>query len=93
MEPLVFIHLSDIHFSKPGKLFDLDSELRNQLELDVQRMTKNFEGGANGILVCGDIAFSGSTKSNRKQVVGLRSYSEWQRLRTAAFGWCLGITI
>ena len=66
MEPLVFIHLSDIHFSKPGKLFDLDSELRNQLELDVQRMTKNFEGGANGILVCGDIAFSGSTEKSQE---------------------------
>lgn len=59
MDELVFVHLSDIHFSKPGKLFDLDSELRNQLELDVQRMTESFEETA-GILVCGDIAFSGS---------------------------------
>jgi len=59
MDKLVFLHLSDIHFSKPEPTFDLDIELRNQIELDVQRMTDGFQQ-ATGILLCGDIAFSGA---------------------------------
>jgi predicted MPP superfamily phosphohydrolase len=55
-----FIHLSDIHFTKDsgGKL-DLDEDLRNEILLDIKNNAKNIVGNAKGILVCGDIAYSG----------------------------------
>lgn len=57
---LIFLHLSDIHFKKnySGDIFDLDSDLRNQLERDAIKMAKRF-GGVSGILISGDIAYSG----------------------------------
>jgi hypothetical protein len=58
-KPLVFLHLSDIHFSKrSGRPGDLDEDLRRELEadaLDVRRAFDHFTG----ILVSGDVAFSG----------------------------------
>src|SRR5688572_22931427 len=58
--PLVLLHLSDIHFSKSlfSAPFDLDANLRNELELDIGR-TIDDVGAPAGILVAGDIAFSG----------------------------------
>ncbi len=55
-----FIHLSDIHFTKlsEGRL-DIDSDLRNEIILDIKH---NFAGKIHnpyGILICGDIAYSG----------------------------------
>jgi predicted phosphodiesterase len=60
MEKLVLIHLSDIHFSGSSgtSVHDLDSEVRNELLRDAASVTKEL-GGATGVLVTGDIAFSG----------------------------------
>jgi predicted MPP superfamily phosphohydrolase len=58
-EPLVFVHLSDIHFNKKWlDEYDLDRDLRDQLEKDVERVRKNFDS-VRGILVGGDVAFGG----------------------------------
>ena len=61
-EDLTFIHISDIHFSKrSGDKVDLDSDLRSELENDVRRMKEDLER-VNGILVTGDIGYSGQTQ-------------------------------
>lgn len=60
MEKLVLVHLSDIHFtgSSGTSVHDLDSEVRNEILRDAATVTKEL-GGATGVLVTGDIAFSG----------------------------------
>jgi hypothetical protein len=60
MEKLVLVHLSDIHFTGSSGLsvHDLDAEVRNELLRDAAERTKEL-GGATGVLVTGDIAFSG----------------------------------
>lgn len=60
VRPLVLVHLSDIHFNKRGlnDAYDLDRELRDELELDARRMAEKL-GAAHGVLVTGDIAFAG----------------------------------
>ena len=59
-ERLVLIHLSDIHFVNElaGTAYDIDEDLRNELENDVIEQKDRFEN-IHGILVTGDIAFSG----------------------------------
>jgi predicted phosphodiesterase len=60
-KPLVFLHLSDIHFSKrSGGAGDLDQDLRRELEADAKLVRKNFDH-CTGILVSGDVAFSGQS--------------------------------
>lgn len=55
---LSFIHLSDIHFNKNnGDKYDPDNELRKELLFDISNNCK-FEN-MQGVLICGDIAFSG----------------------------------
>jgi predicted phosphodiesterase len=60
MDKLVLVHLSDIHFtgSSGTSVHDLDSEVRNEILRDAATVTKDI-GGATGVLVTGDIAFSG----------------------------------
>jgi predicted phosphodiesterase len=60
MEKLVLIHLSDIHFTRTSgvSVHDLDADVRNELLRDAAVLTKEL-GGATGVLVTGDIAFSG----------------------------------
>lgn len=60
MEKVVLVHLSDIHFtgSSGTSVYDLDSEVRNEILRDAATITKEL-GGATGVLVTGDIAFSG----------------------------------
>lgn len=60
MEKLVLVHLSDIHFtgSSGTSIYDLDAEVRNEILRDAATVTKGL-GGATGVLVTGDIAFSG----------------------------------
>lgn len=60
MDKLVLVHLSDIHFtgSSGTSIHDLDAEVRNELLRDAATITKEL-GGATGVLVTGDIAFSG----------------------------------
>jgi hypothetical protein len=58
----VLLHLSDIHFHQwSGGTHDLDTDLRNELERDAREMRKKFPC-IHGILVTGDIAFSGQRK-------------------------------
>jgi len=59
-EPLMFLHLSDIHFRKwSGEPFDNNEDLRNELLIDVASFAKAL-GQPHGIFISGDIAFSGS---------------------------------
>lgn len=57
---VTFIHLSDIHFRSTtlNDPFDLDADLRLQLEADLARVRK-LAGSVTGFLITGDIAFSG----------------------------------
>lgn len=59
-DQLTFVHLSDIHFtaSVSGGPFDLDQDLRNELERDLSEMSTGRKPFA-GVLVSGDIAFQG----------------------------------
>lgn len=58
-----FLHLSDIHFRKKKgddyDPYDLDEDLRDQLELDVQRVRKLIAEPFFGIILSGDAAFAG----------------------------------
>lgn len=57
---LNLLHLSDIHFRRgiSGDVYDLDSDLRNELEYDIERMRSRLKV-VHGVLVTGDIAFAG----------------------------------
>lgn len=59
--PLVFIHLSDIHFrhQRSGTKYDLDDELRSELLKDAKRTLGKLSMNTDAILVTGDIAYSG----------------------------------
>lgn len=56
---LVFVHLSDIHFGSSRGVWDLDSELRNEVERDVAPLCDPL-GPTTGLLVSGDVAFAGA---------------------------------
>jgi hypothetical protein len=57
---LVFLHLSDIHFQRgSGGRYDIDNDLRNELLLDVGHRPNEL-ADVQGVLVSGDIAFSGA---------------------------------
>jgi predicted phosphodiesterase len=60
MEKVVFAHLSDIHFTRASgvSVHDLDQNVRNELVLDACEVAKDI-GPVTGVLVTGDIAFSG----------------------------------
>ena len=63
---LMFVHLSDIHFTKfSGDHYDLDGELREALEHDAVDLTKKLNRPTTGVLVTGDIAFSGKAEEYR----------------------------
>lgn len=61
MEKLVFVHLSDIHFTRTSgvSVHDLDKNVRNELVLDATKVAEEI-GPVTGVLITGDIAFSGS---------------------------------
>jgi len=61
---MVLVHLSDIHFtgSSGTSVYDLDSEIRNEILRDAATVTKEL-GGATGVLVTGDIASPASVRS------------------------------
>jgi len=68
---LTFIHLSDIHFNKnSGDSYDLDSDLRHEILEDIGR-EKNTVGCVSGVLISGDIAFSGKKSEYKKAKVFL----------------------
>ena len=54
-----FIQLSDIHFNKDsGNSYDIDNALRSALLEDIKNEAKKELENIDGLLVCGDIAFS-----------------------------------
>lgn len=56
---LVLMHLSDIHFHKESDtFFDLDLDLRNELERDAEVMGQRLDG-VDGILITGDVVYAG----------------------------------
>ena len=57
---LKFLHLSDIHF-KAESTFDLDNDLRNEIEFDLEAVMKK-TGPLDVVMVGGDIAFSASVE-------------------------------
>jgi hypothetical protein len=60
--PSVFLHLSDIHFRRNANTpYDAFKDLRDELERDAVEMSKKLEG-VHGLLVSGDIAFSGDAE-------------------------------
>lgn len=56
---LRLIHLSDIHFGGYGPEWDEDADQREQLLVDVAERVADDNNPADGILIGGDIAFSG----------------------------------
>lgn len=61
MPRLVFLHLSDIHFSGRSSTspYELDRRLRSELEHSAREFAQEI-GGVTAVIVSGDIAFSGS---------------------------------
>lgn len=60
MGEISFIHLSDIHFRKTsGNGYDIDSDLRNAVLIDIKLNLKKSVNNVDGILLSGDIAFAG----------------------------------
>ncbi len=58
-----FIHLSDIHFTKfSGDRYDIDEDLRSEILRDIKENAQKVIFKPEGILVCGDITFSGKFK-------------------------------
>ena len=75
MEKLVFVHLSDIHFTHASgvSVHDLDKNVRNELVLDATKVTKEI-GPVTGVLVTGDVAFSGSEAEFEQATNWLRDF-------------------
>lgn len=67
MKQIAFIHLSDIHFTgSSGNSYDIDANLRNAVITDLQyNLLDNIEH-VQGILLGGDIAFSGQEAEYEK---------------------------
>jgi len=57
-DALVFLHLSDIHFKHIKSYFDLDYDLRHELEKDLESLLADIHH-VNSIVITGDIVFSG----------------------------------
>jgi predicted phosphodiesterase len=76
MEKLVLVHLSDIHFTRAsGNVHDVDQNVRDELLRDVAELTKQL-GSATGVLVSGDIAFSGKKEEYQHAAEWLRKVCE-----------------
>lgn len=69
---LRFLHLSDIHFnaSSGTTVHDLDADVRNELVRDATALSKEI-GSPAGVLVTGDIAFSGQRAEYERAAVWL----------------------
>lgn len=81
-QPLSFLHLSDIHFSKrSSSMYDPDLDLRRELVADAVRVKAKVRA-CSGILVSGDVAFSGKADEYAKatgwlsELCGLMGCSE-----------------
>ena len=60
--PAIFVHLSDIHFGQErDERVHIHADVKRELIIDAKVVIRDLPGGvAHGILVSGDIAFSGS---------------------------------
>lgn len=57
---LTFLHLSDIHFHKGSEsVYCPDSDIRNEMLIDVKELKGKENLKICGIIVCGDVAYSG----------------------------------
>ena len=73
MEKLVLVHLSDIHFTgSSGSIHDGDQTVRDELLRDVAALTSQI-GVVTGVLVTGDIAFSGKKEEYQHAAEWLRA--------------------
>ena len=61
------LHLSDIHFSHKvaGGTYDLDADVRNEVERDLGVVFSELRAACTGIVVTGDIAYAGKTEDYR----------------------------
>ena len=60
MRGYTFLHFSDIHFNKQSdSIYSPDRDLRKEMLNDVERVIREKELAPYGIIICGDIAFSG----------------------------------
>lgn len=60
-ESLFLVHLSDIHFPDTGgDYYDLDDNLRNEVEIDLKALLDEVDCPPDAILVTGDIAKAGA---------------------------------
>lgn len=63
MGKIAFIHLSDIHFRKESnKVGDIDQDLRASIIYDIEHSAINNLENIQGLLIGGDIAFSGNKR-------------------------------
>jgi len=63
MKKISFIHLSDIHFRKESNsIGDIDKDLRESILYDIKHYAIDNLENIQGVLIGGDIAFSGSEK-------------------------------
>jgi calcineurin-like phosphoesterase family protein len=74
---MVLIHLSDIHFRRDysGTIYDRDIDVRNQLEIDAEKMRRQL-GSIRGILLTGDIAFSGKKEEYQTALEWLQRFCD-----------------
>lgn len=85
---LMFLHLSDIHFHKwSGSAYDFNADLRNELEIDAEAFAKSTVT-PNGILITGDIAFSGQREEFAIAKAWLRTLCDKVGC-TLAEVWCI----
>lgn len=70
--PLFFVHLSDVHFGAPALrgAHDLNSPLRIAIERDLGELREKL-GPLTGILVTGDVAYSGESEQYREALTWL----------------------
>lgn len=87
-EPLIFIHLSDIHFNKKGMdHYELDRDLRDQIEIDVRLMKGKFNS-VRGVLISGDVAFAGRKEEYEVARSWLKTLCELAGCREQDL-WCI----
>jgi len=75
MDKIVLVHLSDIHFTSSSgmSIHDLNMDVRNELQIDAVSAAKDI-GIVTGLLVTGDIAFSGSKAEYDRATEWLRDF-------------------
>lgn len=74
LEAVVLAHVSDIHFRKKvgeSEFYEPDDDLRHEMIRDLGLMTKRI-GALHGMLVTGDVAFSGDADEYKRADTWLR---------------------